>query len=214
MLFKHHTQAGATELRQVTNLCRGLQSVALQAHVTQLQDNPDTKYAALHRAARTTNGGLLPKASNYFWLVPALSDNKKQLMMKVRQGLVATLSRNRRLDADPEGFQMCLLCPTQQIKDPQGHRLGGCEYPLIHGQVTAGHGKAVHLLAQASRGGHIGDCCMCADAEGYEMYLAQSRTTGMRCLPRWVLPSCKQMSKADLVVFPGTRQANVDDQRQ
>ena len=136
VLSKHHTQAGATELRQVTNLCRGLQSVALQAHVTQLQDNPDTKYAALNRAARTTNGGLSPKASNYFWLVPALSDNKKQLMMKVRQGLV-TLSRNRRLDADPEGFQMCLLCPTQQVRDPQGHRLGGCKYPLIHGQVTA-----------------------------------------------------------------------------
>ena len=55
---------------------------------------------------------------------------------------------------------------------------------------------------------------MFADAEGYEMYPAQSRTTGKRCLPRWVLPFSKQTSKADLVVFPGTRQANVDDQRQ
>ena len=129
VLFKHHMLAGATELRQVTNLCRGLQSVALQAHVTKLQDNPDTKYAALKREARTTNGGLLPKPSNYFWHVPALSDHKRQLMIRVRQGLVVTMSRKRRLDADPKGSQMCLLCPTQQVRDTQGHRLGGCIPP-------------------------------------------------------------------------------------
>ena len=52
--------------------------------MTKLQDNPDKKYAALNREARTTNGGLLPKASKYFWHVPALSDNKMQLMMKFR----------------------------------------------------------------------------------------------------------------------------------
>ena len=50
-------------------------------------------------------------------------------MMKVRQGLVVTLSRKRRLDADPEGSQMCVLCPTQQVRDTQGHRLGGCKHP-------------------------------------------------------------------------------------
>ena len=54
---------------------------------------------------------------------------------------------------------------------------------------------------------------MFADAEGYEKYPAQSRTTGKRCLPRWVLPSSKQTSKPDLVVFPGTQQADVDDKR-
>ena len=213
VLVEHHTPTGATELRQVTNLRRGLQSVALEAHVTKLQDNPDTKYAALNRAVRTTHGGLLPKASNYFWHIPALSDNKKQLMMKVRQGLVVTLSRKRHLDADPEGSRMCLLCPTQQVRDTQGHRLGGCKHPLIHGQVTARHGKAVHLLTQAARAGHIGNCCMFTDAEGYEMYPAQSKTTGKRCLPRWVLPFSKQTSKPDLVVFPGTRQADVDNKR-
>ena len=40
VLFAHHTPAGATELRRVTNLRKGLQSVALEAHVTKLQDNP------------------------------------------------------------------------------------------------------------------------------------------------------------------------------
>ena len=213
VLFEHHTPAGATELRQVGNLRRGLQSEALKVHLTRLQDSPNPKYAALNREARTTNGGLLPKASNYFWHVPALSDNKKQLIMKVRQGLVVALSRKRRLDADPEGSEICLLCPAQQVRDTQGHRLGGCRQPLIHGQVTARHGKAEHLLAQAARGGHIGDCCMLADAEEYEKYPAQSRTTGKRCLPRRVLPFSKQTSKPDLVVFPRTLQADVDDKR-
>ena len=135
-------------------------------------------------------------------------------MMKVRQGLVVTLSRKRRLDADPEGSQMCVLCPTQQVRDTQGHRLGGCRHPLIHGQVTARHGKAVHLLAQAARASHIGECCIFTDAEGYERYPAQSKTNGKRYLPRWVLPFNRQTSRPDLVVFPGTQQANVDDKRQ
>ena len=64
MLFEHHTPAGATELRRVGNLRRELQSEALKVHLTRLQDSPKTKYAALDRAARTTNGGLPPKASN------------------------------------------------------------------------------------------------------------------------------------------------------
>ena len=132
-------------------------------------------------------------------------------MMKVRQRLVVTLSRKRRLDADPEGSQMCGA--SQQVRDTQGHRLGGCRHPLIHGQVTGRHGKAVHLLTQAARGDHIGDCCMFTDAEGYGMYPAHSRTTRKRCLPRWVLPFSKQTSKLDLVVFPGTRQADLDDKR-
>ena len=86
----------------------------------------------------------------------------------------------------------------------------GCTHPLIHGQVTARHGKAVHLLAQAARG-HIDDCCMFTDAEGYELYPVQSSTSRKRCLPRWVLPSNKQTSKPNLVLLPGTREADVDD---
>ena len=123
------------------------------------------------------------------------------------------MSRKRRLDADPEGSQMCLLCSTQQVRDTQCHRLGGCTHPLIHSQVTTQHGKAVHLLAQAARGGHIGDCCMFTDAEGYERYPAQSKSSGKCCLPRWVLPFNRQTSKPDLVVFPGTQQADVNDKR-
>ena len=54
---------------------------------------------------------------------------------------------------------------------------------------------------------------MFTDAEGYEKYPAQSKTTGKRCLLSWMLPFSKQTSKPDLVVFPGTRQADVDNKR-
>ena len=210
MLSEHKTPEGATELRQVANLRRGIQSAALRLHTDKLQDNPDKKYAELNKAVRSTNGGVIAKASNHFWDIPALSDDKKSLMMKVRQGLVITLTRKRQFDADSTEQALCPLCVAKAVRDTQGHRLGGCTHPLIHGQVMARHGKTVHLLAQATREGHVGDCCIYSDAEGYDRY-PDLTAHGQRCLPKWALPYKRQTSKPDLVVFPGVLQSHVDD---
>ena len=207
VLSEHKTPEGATELRQVANLRR---AAALRLHTDKLQDNPDKKYAELNKAVRSTNGGVIAKASNHFWDIPALSDDKKSLMMKVRQGLVVALTRKRHFDADSTEQVLCPLCPAKAVRDTQGHRLGGCTHPLIHGQVMARHGKTVHLLAQATREGHIGDCCIYSDAEGYDRY-PDLTAHGQRCLPKWALPYKRQTSKPDLVVFPGVLQSHVDD---
>ena len=54
---------------------------------------------------------------------------------------------------------------------------------------------------------------MFTDAEGYERYPELLKTSGKRCLPKRVLPFNRQTSKPDLVVFPGTQEADVDDKR-
>ena len=97
-------------------------------------------------------------------------------------------------------------------RDTQGHRLGGCIHPLIHARVTARHGKAVHLLAEATRRGHMGDSVLYMDAEGYERYPEQGAAR-KRLLPRWVLPLCRQTSKPDMVVLPGVQHAQVTDRQ-
>ena len=151
------------------------------------------------RAARTTNGGLLPKASKHFWHVLALPDNKKQLIMKVRQGLLSLCPgrgawMRTQICGPLKRFEICLLCPAQQVRDTQGHRLGGCRHPLSMARSQHEMARQCTCLPRPL-GGHIGDCCMFTDAEGYEMYSAQSRTTGICCLPRWVLPFSKQTNR-------------------
>ena len=189
--------------------CRNLKHAVtdlINKHLPFAQTNVSVYGAALHRASECTLlASTLFSSSRY-------THAEKRTVLQARTGTLKNRKRDYRygqIALSPDESEP--LCPLPQCGKPdsQGHMLGGCLNPHIHGMICARHNEAGRAIYDEIRHGrHAHAYCTldvgsAARIEGEDLGPAPPRRSG----PWLGIP---HTSTPDLVIIPGLPQDHGD----